>query len=266
MYPILLKIGHLTMYSWGVAFVVSFVAALLLSLKRARRFGLEPDAILELSIVILIAALAGSRFWYVFTHIWEFQGRWLNTINPFRDGVIGIQGLSMTGGIVLVLFASLAFAWLRRVNMVALGDVILPGFLLSEAMQRMGGCLMSGCCFGRPTSSVFGIVFPPEAEASRYFPNIPLWPTQMMTAFLALSGLGLILWLECRFRFSGATFWSGLIYYAIARFVIDQFRYYAPEQILGRFGWIRFNNNHPLLIGILLLSIFMWARGWQRKT
>lgn len=266
MHPILLTIGRVTIYSWGMAFVVSFVAALIVALRRTRRFGISVDHVLELSIVIVIAAFVGSRAWYVANHLQEFQGRWLKTVNPFQNGQFGFRGLAMNGGVVLVLAAACLWAWYRKVNFVALGDLAAPGFLLAEAIQRTFGCFMSGCCFGRPTTSGIGVIFPSEASAGQYFPSIPLWPTQLMTSLLALTGFAVILGLDRRFRFPGATFWSVLAWYSVIRFVVDQFRYYEPAQIMGSLGGVMFNTNHPILLGLLVLSAILWIRGCRQAA
>jgi phosphatidylglycerol---prolipoprotein diacylglyceryl transferase len=264
MHPILFQFGRITIYSWGVTFVVSFLAALVFALRRTPRFGISVDHLLELSIVVVSASFVGSRAWYVLNHVQEFQGRWLKSINPFHDGQFGFRGLAMNGGVVLVLAAAFLWAWYRKVNFVAVGDLAAPGFLLAETIQRMFGCFMSGCCFGRPTTSGMGVMFPPEAPASQYFPGSPLWPTQLMTALCTLTGFVIILWLERRCRFPGAAFWSTLTCYAVIRLLIDQFRYYEPAQIMGSFGGLTFNTNHPILLGVLMFSAILWVRGYRK--
>ena len=44
-------------------------------------------------------------------------------------------------------------------------DVFAPGIALGHAIGRVG-CLFAGCCFGRPTSLPWGIVFHDPFAAS----------------------------------------------------------------------------------------------------
>lgn len=265
MHPVLFEVGSFKLYSWGVAFAVSMLVGIVVSAKRAPRFGIQPNTILDLSIIVIIAAFVGSRLWYVLSHIYMFKGNWLDIINPFQNEAIGIKGLSMTGGIVVVILASLIFARMRKLSFIALGDAIAPTFLLGAGIQRLGGCFLSGCCFGRPTDSVLGLVFPPEGAAGSHFPDLPLWPTQLFASALGFIGFALVLWLGRRHSFPGFTVWQVFAYYPIARFSVDQFRYYGSTQILGTIGPFTINVNHPLLAGLFILSTILWLRGWSKQ-
>jgi len=265
MHPVLFEVGSFKLYSWGVAFAISMLVGIVVSVKRAPRFGIKPDTILDLSVIVIIAAFAGSRLWYVISHLNMFKGRWLDIINPFQNGTIGIKGLSMTGGIVLVILGSLIFVWIRKLNFVTLGDAIAPSFLLGAGIQRLGGCFLSGCCFGRPTNSFLGLVFPPEGTAGSHFPGLPLWPTQLFASVLGFVGFALVLWLGRRHSFPGFTLWQVFAYYSIERFIVDQFRYYGSSQILGTIGPFTINVNHPVLIGLFVLSAVFWLQGWLKQ-
>jgi len=265
MYPVIFKIGVFELHSWGVAFAVTFLTGIAVAVKRGSRFSVPRTIIFDLSVVIMISALIGSRLWYVVFHIDEFKGNWLDVINPFQDGYIGIAGMSMVGGIVFAILASLAYAYRKKIDFTVLGDSIAPSFLLGAGMQRLGGCFLNGCCFGRPTDSWMGIVFPPEGVAGSYFPGVPLWPTQLFASALGFIGFLLIIWLERWRKFPGYTLYVVFFYYSINRFIVDQFRYYEPQQILGTLGPLSFNVNHILLLGVIVWCIFFWFKGWRKQ-
>ena len=268
MHPVLFKIGSFELHSWGVAFVISVLMGIKIAIKRAPRFGVKPNTIMDLAVVIMIAAILGSRIWYILYHINEFKGHWFDIVNPFQNGHIGFAGFSMVGGVVLVILASLVYAWMKNLSFVALGDAIAPSFLLGAGIQRLGGCFLNGCCFGRPTDSFLGVVFPPEGLAGSYFPGVPLWPTQLFASALGFAGFALVLWLGRRHSFPGYTLWQVFAYYSIDRFIVDQFRYYESPQILGKVGPLTINVNHVLLGGLFVLCVVFWLRGWlrQRRT
>ncbi len=213
----------------------------------------------------MLASILGSRFWYVVYHLDEFRGQYLNIINPFQNGAIGIGGLSMVGGIVLAIIASLLYAWIKKVDYLTLGDIIAPAFLLGAGIVRVGGCYLNGCCFGHPTDSPFGLMFPPESVAGSVFPGVHIWPTQLFASTLGFIGFGFVLWMERYYRFKGFTFAWTFLYYSIDRFFVDQFRYYETEQVLATWGPITINANHLLLFALFFISVFFLLNGYIKN-
>ena len=266
MYPNLFKIGAFELRSYGVALAISVALGIWVAMKRAPRFGIKKEAILDFTVIIMLASIIGSRLWYVVYHPDEFRGHWLNTINPFQNGTIGIAGLSMIGGVVLAIISAVAYAKIKKLNFLNLGDTIAPAFLLGAGIVRLGGCFLNGCCFGRPTGSFLGIVFPPEGVAGSVFPDVHLWPTQLFASALGFIGFALVLWLGRKSRFSGFTFWLVFCYYAVDRFIVDQFRFYESPQVLASLGPITINANHLLLIGLFVISGFFLIRGLRQST
>ena len=265
MFPVLVKIGAFELRSYGLALAISVALGIWIAMKRAPRFGIKKETILDLSVVIMLAAIIGSRLWYVVYHLDEFRGQWLNIINPFQNGAVGIAGLSMIGGVVLAIVSALIYAKIKNLNFLRLADTIAPVFLLGEGIVRLGGCFLNGCCFGHPTDSVLGMVFPPEGVAGSFFPGIHIWPAQLFASALGFIGFALVLWLERKPNFSGFTFWLVFLYYSIDRFIVDQFRYYETEQVLATLGPITINANHLLLVGLFIVSGIFLIRGWRQQ-
>lgn len=260
MHPILFEIGRFQLGAWGISLAISFVIGIVVAVKRAPRFGIPPQTITDFAVVLIIAAYLGSRLWYVISHTHEFRGNWLNAVNPFRYGRIGFAGLSMIGGVVVVLLVALVYTFIKHLHFVTLGDIIAPGFLLGIGFHRLGGCFLAGCCFGQPTDNILGVVFPPEGHLAPYPLGTPLWPTQLFASVLGFTGFILVYWLERQRRSPGWTFRMVFIYYAITRFIVDQFRYYEPSQILGTIGPFTINVNHALLAGMILIDVYLWGR------
>jgi phosphatidylglycerol:prolipoprotein diacylglycerol transferase len=110
-----------------------------------------------------------------------------------------------------------------------------PGIALGHVIGRLG-CLLAGCCYGRPTDAPWGITFThPAAAANVGTPlGIPLHPTQVYDAGAELIILILLLVTERRGRlFPGRTFWLYMLLYAISRFIIEIYRGDDRGMILG---------------------------------
>ena len=264
MFPTLFRIGPFVVGSYGAAMVIAVIAGILVCRPRARRFHVDQHAVIEMAIVIMAAAIIGSRAWYIALHLHEFSGNWLNAVNPFQSDRFGMAGLAMNGGVLLVFIALMLYARLKKISFFLLGDIIAPGFLLGAGIQRIAGCFLNGCCFGVPTNSAIGVTFPAGSVAAAYFPGIALWPTQIFASILGFAGFILVLRLERWYRFHGYTLGLVFIYYPLSRFFVDQFRYYPPGQILYTIGPFKITCDHILLSLIVLIITVMWLKAWFR--
>ena len=260
MHPILFTIGGFSVSSYITLYIIATLVMLGLALKRAPRFGVSTDTILEAAMCAALAMIVGVRLWYGVQTRSQVQGHWLTFLNPFHKGGIGWNGTASTGGAVLVILAVYLYTVLRKQRFLALFDAGSVGYLLTDFLGRIG-CFCAGCCFGKPTDSWLGVVFPPEGHINPFPPGTPLWPTQLFYAGLGLIGFFLILRLEHRYTFPGASFAMTATYYALDRFLVEQVRYYAPEEILATLGPLTINLNHPLLAGLIVLSFVIWRRG-----
>ncbi|UCH83973.1 MAG: prolipoprotein diacylglyceryl transferase, partial [Candidatus Latescibacterota bacterium] len=73
MHPILIQLGWFNVYSFGFMLAVSFLVGIFISGRRAKRFGVEPQHVLDLSVYIIVAGVLGSRLLYVAFHMDEYN-------------------------------------------------------------------------------------------------------------------------------------------------------------------------------------------------
>ena len=237
---------------------MAFIAGIVLAMWRAKKEGLKPERILDLSLIVLISSLMGSRIFYVVYHLDEFQGHFGDVVNPFQSsGEIGIGGLSMMGGIVLSVVAGLVYLLYKKMPIWKVADSVSPSFPLGLAIARIG-CFLNGCCPGKTTDSFLGVVFPPDSFAGYFFPGAKLLPTQLFSSLAGFAIFFLLIFLERFKTFEGFTFWLMLVFYSAWRFIVDFFRYYEESMIFVRFGNIEFSQNQVLSLLIFLASILMW--------
>ncbi len=274
MKPEILSLGPVSIKSWGLALAVSVVLSTIIALKRSKKFGVNPDIVYDLIFVVVVSAIVGSRIWYVVFHLDEFSGNWLDIINPFQGpGGFGIAGLSMMGGVALVVIAVAVYSFVKKLDFLKVADVIGPLFLLGVGITRIG-CFMNGCCYGRPTSGPLSVVFPegPAGSYWQYFlethPTTTmtgLIPTQLIASAAGFALFILVIWLERWRYFDGFSSWLVLMLYSIDRFVIDQFRIYEAEQVLGHIGPIMITVNEIILIVLFCFSWGLFAIGTSRE-
>ena len=130
------------------------------------------------------------------------------------------------GGLILSTIVGLLLVRRYKLPVWGVADVYAPGIALGHVIGRLG-CLMAGCCYGRPTDVPWGLTFTsPAAAANAGTPlGEPLHPTQLYDAGAELLILIFLLVFERRGkRFAGRTFWLYMLLYAISRFIIEIYR------------------------------------------
>ncbi len=220
MYPKLFELGPISIYTYGVLLAAAYLAGLWFATARAKARGLNADRVMDLGIYIIVSALVGAKLLLLvveFDHYVE---------NPSELWTIVRSGGVFYGGLLLAVGVAFWFVRRHHLPLWATCDAFAPGIALGQAVGRIG-CLMAGCCYGRPTELPWGITFTnPLAAANVGTPlGVSLHPTQLYESGAALIILAVLLLAERRdLGFHGRTFWSYLLLYSSARFAIEFFR------------------------------------------
>jgi phosphatidylglycerol---prolipoprotein diacylglyceryl transferase len=256
MHPILFQIGSWPVYSYGVLLALAYLAGLQLAVVRARRVGVDGARIMDLGIYLIIAALIGAKLMLIVVE-WDY----------FRAQPRELLSLARTGGVFYggFLAAFATAAWLVRrykLKLWSTADLMAPGIALGHVIGRFG-CLLAGCCYGRPTSMPWGITFhDPNAALVVGTPlDQALQPTQLFDAGAELLILFILLSTERKGKpFSGRTFWLYTLLYGISRFIIEFYRG-DPRGML--WGW---STSQLVSMVLVPLSVFMLWRLSGRAT
>ena len=251
MYPELFSIGPVTVYSYGVLLAVSYLFGLWLAMRRAKRWGLDPNRVLDLGIYIIIAALVGAKLLLLVVDFEQFSRSTADLLSLARSGGI------FYGGLILAVVAAFWYIARHRMPFWTTCDVFAPGIALGHVTGRLG-CLAAGCCYGRPTDLPWGLTFTnPLAAANVGTPlGITLHPTQMYEAGAELLILGFLLATERRGRpFGGRTFWSYMFLYAVSRYIVEIYRGDPRGMVFDAFSTSQFIS---LLLAPLSVGMIVW--------
>jgi phosphatidylglycerol:prolipoprotein diacylglycerol transferase len=220
MYPRLFELGPVTVYTYGLLLAAAYLLGLYLAVRRARSFGLDGNRVLDLGIYIIISALVGAKLLLLIVDFEYFRRQ------PAELWTLARSGGVFYGGLVLAFVVGAWYVRKHRLPFSLTADAIAPGIALGHVVGRLG-CLMAGCCYGRPTTEPWGITFTdPFANANVGTPlHVALHPTQLYEAGAELVILLLLLGTErIGRRFAGRTFWLYILLYGISRFTIEFFR------------------------------------------
>ena len=250
MYPELFKLGPITVYTYGVLLAAAYLLGLRLAMSRAKSRGLDPNRTLDLGIAIIISALVGAKLLLLLVDFDRFRQNPAELFSIVRSGGV------FYGGLIAAVSVAFWYMWRHKMPLWTTCDVFAPGIALGHAVGRLG-CLMAGCCYGRPTNVPWAITFTnPEAAANVGTPlGVALHPTQLYES--GAEGLILLLLLATERKgrpFEGRTFWSYMVLYGISRFVIEFFRGDERGAVFGAVSTSQFISLVlvPLAIGMLI--------------
>jgi len=252
MYPRLLDLGLVTIYTYGILLAAAYLLGLKLAMVRAKARQLDEARILDLGIYIIVSALIGAKLLLLVTDFSTYLANPRELLTLVR--VAGV----FYGGLILAVLV--AIWYIRRVGLPlwTTCDVFAPGIALGHVVGRLG-CLFAGCCYGKPTTMPWGIVFTdPFAAANTGTPlNVALHPTQLYEAGAEAIILFLLLATESRGRrYPGRTFWLYMLLYAISRYIIEIYRG-DPRGSIGIFSTSQFIS---VLLAPLALIMLIYLR------
>lgn len=263
MYPILFELGPLTIRSYGVMLALSFLSGIYLALKRSETRNLNPNQMMNLCLLIIVFSIIGARLMYVIPHWDEFKATPLDVISPFQStGGIGLTGLTMYGGFIGALVASLLYLKRHRIPVLRACDAFAPSIAMGIGLTRIG-CFLNGCCFGMLTDLPWGVAFPPNSAAGSFYPDAHLHPAQLYSAILGMGLFAILMWSEKRERFDGFVFSLLLILEPMTRFGVDFFRYYESSMTLTSIGGTPVSVNQG--VSVILCGTGFFVLGWLRS-
>jgi phosphatidylglycerol:prolipoprotein diacylglycerol transferase len=220
-HPIAIQLGKLTIHWYGVMIALAFLAGLWTATLRARRENIPGEKIADVTLWLMVGAILGARIVYVTTY-WheEFADR------PVWDVVAIWQGgLVYYGGFIGAVVAGAVYIRWKNLPVWKTADVLAPSIALGSVFGRVG-CLLNGCCYGRPTDVPWAITFtnPTAHDLSGTPLNVPLQPTEIYSALFNLALYLFLAWLFRRKKFDGQIFATYLMGYAIFRGIVECFR------------------------------------------
>jgi phosphatidylglycerol:prolipoprotein diacylglycerol transferase len=253
MHPEVLNLGFLHLRSYGVMMAVAFVVGTFLGLREARRLSLDEDKVVNVILVTLIASVFGARMLYVLEHLSEFRREWTSALALWQGG------LTLYGGVVAGVFAGLLTARRMGLPVWITADALTPALALGTMFGRIG-CFLNGCCYGRPTTLPWGVVFPHDSFATLEFGDQPVHPSQLYNALAGLALFVLALALRHRFRVPGVLFWTFIVLFALVRIPLDLTRAYEADAVIFRVGLAEVTESQLMSLGMILFGVLMILR------
>jgi phosphatidylglycerol:prolipoprotein diacylglycerol transferase len=228
-HKIAFQIGSLTIHWYGVLVALGFLAGLWTASRRGLKEGFARDKVFDAGVWLIVGTVIGARALYVISYWDKLMEAPRFPSMPWTE-IFMVQrgGLVFYGGLIGASLATILYVWKNKLPLWKFADTLAPSIALGYVPGRLG-CLMNGCCYGKPTDLPWALHFPPGHETH----GLGVHPTQIYDALLSL-GLYLgLAWLFRRKKFDGQVFATYLLCYAVTRSIVELFRGDYPVQHLS---------------------------------
>lgn len=220
MRPFLFTIGSAQIPSFFFFIMVATLAATFYVVRVAKREGLRPEVALDMGMIGMLAGVIGARIFHILVeapaYYWE---------KPFRVFEFWRGGFVSWGGFLAILISFVVYFKIKKVPLGPYFDALAVAAPIIKFFIRVA-CLLTGCCYGKPTDLPWAITFTdPASTAYYYFPNLPLHPVQIYSMIHAMLLFVLVNWFYRRKRqYPGQTTLVLAMGWALPRALIEFFR------------------------------------------
>jgi len=164
---------------FGVFAALSILLGYLVTASEMKRLGIPIHFLADLAIAVLIPAFLGARLLFVLERLPVY------VFDPLQIFRFWEGGIRLYGGLLGGLFGGYLFCQRKKISFALLSDPVALGLCLGLSLSRLG-CFAAGCCFGKPTSLPWGVVFTHPLAIARPL-HVPLHPTQIYSFLIGMA-------------------------------------------------------------------------------
>jgi phosphatidylglycerol---prolipoprotein diacylglyceryl transferase len=230
MIPVLLRLGPLTIYSYGLMMALGFIAGDVVLGRDCRRRGLSPELASALVVWGAIAGVAGSR-------LYDFFDNWPAYRSDPWSIVFSGSGFVWYGGLIAGIVSTWLVARYHKVRFLTVADMCAPALVLGQAFGRLGCQLSGDGDWGMPSTLPWAMAYPKAIVGwdprtvltvdsrgnlvSGFFEGVRVHPTPVYEAIL-YAAIFYVLWsLRERVNVEGRILYLYLILAGGARFLVE---------------------------------------------
>ena len=253
-------IGDFAIYWYAIFIAVGAILAVIYAMINAKKYGINPDKLLDLGIVGLIFGIIGARLYYVIFNIENYKN-FADIIN-IRDG-----GLAIYGGLILGVVSAFIASRINKTRFLPSLDIAAGGFLIGQALGRWGN-FVNQEAFGVNTDSIFGMysaktqTYLESVAADLYFdqgimidPSKPVHPCFLYESVWCIIGFLLILLYRKHRKFDGELILFYAAWYGSGRALIEGIR--TDSLMIGPF---RVSQLVSIIIAVLAVAAIIMLR------
>jgi phosphatidylglycerol:prolipoprotein diacylglycerol transferase len=136
MYPELLKLGPVSVYSYGLMLGIAFFTASYLFTQELKRYNMDQGLASTVTMLALVFGIIGSKLFHLFEYWDEFIKNPMMAFSP--------AGLTFLGGFLLAVLAIFIYVkMIKKISFLLIADMNAPGLAIAYGIARIG-CHLSG--------------------------------------------------------------------------------------------------------------------------
>lgn len=222
--PVAISVGPITIYWYGIAYIVGAIITGAVMYRTQRRWGLNLtiDDLVSVVVGVVFGLIIGARLFYV-----VFYGDGYYLAHPLEVFAVNEGGMSFHGGLVGGIVGGTIACRIYKISAWTVADLAVCGAPLALMFGRFAN-FVNGELWGKPTDLPWGVVFGGAAG------TMPRHPSQLYEALLEGIVLFCVLQILSRRKpvLPQGTFMGVFVMgYGIVRFLIEFVR--VPDAQLG---------------------------------
>lgn len=246
---ILISIGPIHIFYYGLFIVTGILIGIFICLKLAEKYNIKKELIIDSAFWLITGGIIGGRIYHVFL---EFPYYLENPIKIFKTWE---GGLAIHGGIIAGIIISYFFAKKHKINLWMLSSIYVPALALAQTIGRWGNYFNQEL-FGKPTDLPWGIPILPENRIAEFYNHQYFHPTFLYESignFLIFITLMTIHYKsKSPLKHQYITI-SYLILYSILRFSLEFVRIDTTPLFLG----LRFPQIASIIISLISVTLII---------
>ncbi|MGL5973494.1 MAG: prolipoprotein diacylglyceryl transferase [Oscillospiraceae bacterium] len=243
-------------YWYAILISIGMCIGIMYAYYNAPKSKIKRDPLLDIIMVTIIFGFIGARLYYVAFKFDDFKGD-LGAILNIRNGGIAIYGGLIGGAIAMFIMAKI-----KKVNFLALLDLISPSLFIGQGIGRWGN-FVNQEAFGTNTDSLFAMY----SQGTRDYlvsqqmnlsnngifvdPLMPVHPTFLYESLLCALGLIILLVYKRNKKFNGDMICIYIGWYSLGRFFIEGLR--TDSLMIGNF-----RSSQVLAMILVFVSVFLY--------
>ncbi len=247
--------GGLEVRWYGVILMLGIIAGFAHVMWRSKFEGISTDDVLDFTLVTVLLAIVGARFYYVVTTIKDGLYHSFLDVIAIWEGGIAIYGAVIFGALSLFLVSRVKKY--SRDKMWRMFDMTAPGVMLGQIIGRWGN-FVNGEAHGVRTSDTFFL----RMGLYEYGETICWHPTFLYESVWNLIGFVLITVFYKKKKFNGQITLEYLAWYGFGRMFIEGLRtdslYVGVFRISQVVGFLCFAVCTTALV-------WLWIRARRRE-
>lgn len=238
--------GPIQIYWYSIIVFVGLLVGSIIIFKEARKRKISEEFLINLICDSIIIGIIGARLYYVLFNLSYYLH------NPLEIFAIWNGGLAIHGGVFAALIFIIIYCKKNKINILQTLDVVVVGLIIGQAIGRWGN-FFNAEAYGQITtlSTLQSQGIPKFIIDGMYILGEYRQPTFLYESVWCLAGfIALLIIRKCKYLKRGQLTGFYLIWYGLARFVIEAMR--SDSLMLGNVKIAQVVSVIFVLVGMVL--------------